>query len=300
MRLGDAEASMPHKLLLIVGTILILAAGLSVAAGQDFRVDTTIQNLAAASNSRGDKGNAPVIGRSRTLFHAGKVYDYLPEIGEVIVIDFATENRHYRLLNTRRELTASIHFDEVRKLLQEAIATADQSIARMEESGDPRFRDAVSLHRFQRSAHFKEQFSDNQRQLSLSSALIHYGVDCEKPAQPGFVESYCRYADAVCSLNYVLHPGVLLPEPRIVLNDALRRRGVLPTSVQLDVNQSQRVSLRAMHQFRWELDQSDRHKIDHWESMLSSPTVRRVSAQDYQKEVVRAVAKASKSRTSAN
>jgi hypothetical protein len=77
-----------------------------------------------------------------------------------------------------------------------------------------------------------------------------------------------------------------------MLNDALRRHGALPTSVQLDVNQAHRISLRAAHQFRWELDQSDRHNIDYWESLLASQNVRRVTPQSYQKEVVRAVAKA--------
>src|ERR1043165_1169439 len=79
---------------LVIAIFLLSIAACGTARAQDFRVYTTIQDLTAAPPGNGGAAQAPVVARTLTLFHAGKAYDYIPEIGEVIVIEFDSEKRH--------------------------------------------------------------------------------------------------------------------------------------------------------------------------------------------------------------
>src|SRR5688572_4319236 len=60
---------------------IVVAAGIGPAAGQDMSVYTTVSAVGKSS------AKPEVIGRSLTLFHAGKVYDYMEDVGEVVILE---------------------------------------------------------------------------------------------------------------------------------------------------------------------------------------------------------------------
>jgi hypothetical protein len=225
------------------------------------------------------------------MVHAGKANDYIEAIGEVVIIDFDPAMPHYTLLNTRRELASSVHFEEVKNTLQVAGRVADESIERMATQGDLPNPEAIGLHRFQRAPSFEETFDAKGGHLTLSSQFVRYDVACETPKEGAFVDAYLRYADAMCRLNYILYPSLVYPESRLALNEALRRRKMLPTEVRLRLNLTKPVALRAEHRITWKFDRTDRRNIEEWETMLKSRRVRRVSLHEYQQEVLGSLAK---------
>ncbi|MEX2288639.1 MAG: hypothetical protein WD648_16195 [Planctomycetaceae bacterium] len=279
---------------IIISTALtfIFSASFVTARAQDFEVYTRVYDeSAAAGDAKATSGRKSPIARSLTMFHAGKAYDYIEAIGEVVVIDFDPAMPHYMLLSTRRELATSVHFEEVKNTLQVAARVADESIQRMETQGELQNPEAIGLHRFQRAPAFEETFDAKSRRLTLSSPFLRYDVACQEPVEPAFVDAYLRYADAICRLNYILYPSLVYPESRLALNEALRLRKTLPTEVRLRLNLTNPVSLRAEHKITWKLDRTDRRNIGEWETMLNSKRIRRVTLHEYQQEVLGALAK---------
>ena len=83
--------------LIVVLLAVILPRSSAAARAQDFEVYTRVydENAVAAD------GKSPLkvpIARSLTMFHAGKAYDYIEAIGEVVVIDFDPATPHFSLL----------------------------------------------------------------------------------------------------------------------------------------------------------------------------------------------------------
>lgn len=83
---------------------------------EEFRIYTTVTDLSAA-----DKGKPRLLSKSMTLFHAGKVYDYL-ESAEETVIHEPAQSRF--LVNRRHNLATEITHDEIRRYLGLANAQA--------------------------------------------------------------------------------------------------------------------------------------------------------------------------------
>jgi hypothetical protein len=65
----------------VIGVFLLPAIPHTDAAAQDMRVYTTVR---AVGENRQD---SPILAESLTLFHAGKTYDYMENVGEVIIYE---------------------------------------------------------------------------------------------------------------------------------------------------------------------------------------------------------------------
>jgi hypothetical protein len=98
------------------------------------------------------------------------------------------------------------------------------------------------------------------------------------------VESYLRFADAAAELNSVLHPQAALPKPRLQLNDELRKRQLLPISVDLEATLDRPLHLQARHEWTWKFQSTDRQLINGWDKQLNDATLRRVTFRQYQQE----------------
>ena len=95
--------------LVVPALMAMLAAPLNA---QEMRVYTTVRDLSAlAANEPAER--APVISRSLTLFHAGKVSDYVDAAKEVTV--FEPSHHRFTLLNERRRTVTNVAQDEVRQ-----------------------------------------------------------------------------------------------------------------------------------------------------------------------------------------
>jgi hypothetical protein len=264
------------RLLLLAAVVPALFAGR--VSAEEFRIYTRVYRESAGSEK------PQLAGRSLSLFHAGKVYDYVPE-GEQEVIIFEPAHNRFTILSTRRQLATTLHFDEIGHLLKLARREIERRIAELEGRDDPRSRTVAASLRFQSDPQFDEQYDRETRKLTLSSPRLKYAVRCADAGSPEIAESYARYADWICRLNFVLHPRVLLPEPRLKLNESLRREGTVPEEVVLRAELDAPLHLRAEHKIWWSLDAKDRSLIHDWESTLRLRTTRWVTFHEYQQAV---------------
>ncbi|HUG92458.1 MAG TPA: hypothetical protein VML55_16585 [Planctomycetaceae bacterium] len=263
-------------------SVVVLLMGRAVLA-QEFSVYTRVFDASAGASA--DRSRAPV-GRSLSLFHAGKAYDYVENAqdGEVIIFEPATER--FRILNTTRSIWTTVHFDQLHHKLKLARNVAERRLEALADgraaAPEPAAELAFVLH-----PSFQESFDAGRQTLTLASPVVTYRARCAKPdrGQPSaeLVEAYLRYADALVRMNYVLHPHALGPEPRLALNAALGERRLIPVEVELKSRIGGDVHLRAEHKFRWTLEARDRSLIHEWETLMSGGQLRQVTLDEYQR-----------------
>lgn len=250
-------------------------AGLQPAAAQEFRIYTRIVPVRPPGGDPGRR--TEVTTRTLSLFRAGKVYDYIDSVGEVIVYEPA--QRRFVILSTAREVAATLEFEDLKQLLSVARFEAEHHL--VQTASDAADAAASAPLRFQLSPEFAEQVDRESRRLRLTAPELSYDVRCVESSAPEVLDAYLRYADWIARLNYVLHPQALFPEPRLALNTRLRRLQWMPVEVELRTTANGGMHLRAEHKIHWHLDAQDRSLIQQWETLLQSKRTRWVSFRDY-------------------
>ena len=249
---------------------------------------TAVYDESARAGQRRSEKPEPV-SSSLTLFHAGKVYDYISSIGEVTIYEPA--HNRFTVLNTSRKLSATVDVDEINHKLgiaEKAVRNRISELIQQDGSDNSSLREVLA---FQLKPEFEETYDEQRKRLTLKSPHIQYAVRCADPESqsaidPEAVDVYLRFADWVSKLNYVLHPRPVLPHPRLSLNESLRRRNLLPTQVELRAEIGTKLHLKAEHQIHWDLSDSDRSLIEGWESLLRSKETRHVPIQRYQEIIL--------------
>jgi hypothetical protein len=254
-------------------------------AAQDCRIYTAVSELrssAAGNTSKGTKSESrQIVGRNLSLFHGGKVYDYLETLGEVTVYEPAREE--FTLISRSRMKIARVSFAELQRMVDAAEERAAAHCLQLSASKDPLQQKQLAWTRFQLAPDFRTKWDATGKQLRLSSPLCEYRVDCTTAESPSFVETYTRYADWTARLNYLLHPQALAPQPRLRLNAALRQHQVLPLAVELTIRLRQELRLVAEHKLAWKLEPSDRGKIHDFERMSKDEHFEPVSFDAFQR-----------------
>lgn len=258
----------------------VLACAVSVvglvaanAAAQDFSIYTQVFDLDAREQK------IP-IARSRTVSHAGKVYDAIPAADEVTVLEPA--HRRIWIVNGEKGCLVSVDFDELRHLLRNAEDRLSQRLREIEpQSNTP--SELTDILRFQLRPYFETEFDAGKHRLRLISKSVSYEVEGVVSEHQPAVETYLAHADWACRLNYVLHPQPLFPTVRLSLNEQLRRQKMLPTRVTLRAKLDRPLNLKAEHSLSWSLDNLDRQSIHKWESLLRDPKLQKVSLAEYQR-----------------
>ncbi len=257
-----------------------LALPVGSAFGQEFRVFTKVY-------ASGVPGEVEPVSTSTTMFHAGRVYDYLSPAGELVVLDLA--NRQVTLLDTGRRVSTTVDFDEIMHLLKRSREEATAYLSELEQ--EPGGRESASLLRFHLSPKFEEVYDTKERRLTLAADRMVYRVSCSEVEEPAHLDAYLKYADWIARLNHVVHPHSPYPEARIRLDEALRKHGRIPTQVELELRppgESPR-TLRAVHRIHWDLNATDRRKIHYWSSLLrDEEATRKVGFREYQEAMLTA------------
>lgn len=271
---------MRYWIFLAVGSLSL--ASMTGAQAQELRIYTVTRDL---TNQASDPmAKAPVISRSLTLFHAGKVYDYIDSLKEVTI--FEPAHRRFTVLNEAAGHFAIITQDQVRRYLALAEDHAREISGQLVRNGQAEDRIAIEFLQFQLHPQFEASFVASAQQLKLQSPQFSYEVKTAAAPQPATVEAYLRYADAIVELNSVLHPQSFLPGPRLGLNQQLRVQGVLPTSVKRRADFGQPSELVADHEWKWSLTELDRQLIDLWESKISKGSVKELPFEQLQRAVL--------------
>lgn len=263
----------------------VLLPLLGSVRAEDMTVYTTVSRL----GSRTD--DTRIVSRSLTLFHAGKVYDYIEEAGEVVVL----EPVHSRFVILNGDyLAARVEFAELQQLLQVARYEAERYLHELSVKTDRRSRNLAAVLESQLQPRFRHEYEPTLERLKLVSPALDYEVKAARLPSTELTEQYLTYADWASRLNYVLHPSSMYPAPRLDLNARLREHGVVPTTVEVRSRGEAPLRLRAEHRFSFKLLEPDRSLITKWERLLSeSGQVRWVTIHEYQKQTHAAPAKRS-------
>lgn len=255
----------------ILSVLLLSAAMCSSALAQEFRIYTKVFD-----QTRG--GNDPA-GWTLTMFHAGRVYDYIDSAGEVVI--FEPMQKRFIVLNTERKLKTVVHFNEINRLLDSAHKVAQERIDELQN--EPGGKPTAEMLAFQLNPEFRVDVGREKRSLSLVDAKMRYDATLKQVETPETAAAYRNYADWISRLNFVLHPHALLPGPRLELNKHLATQQSLPVKVHLEVNTRPRLKLRAEHTMHWSLDAHDRSLIQGWNQQLTGKEMRKVPLREYQR-----------------
>ena len=252
-----------------------------VVTAQGLKVSTHVYEVAPS----GAPGPDQVVSNSLSLFHNGRVYDFVDAADEVVILD--PVERRFTILNTSRELTTTLSFDEIGHMLETRQPKTEQYIRELVRSNRPEAKKIVESIRFQLKPEFSETFDPMKGTLVLTSRSLTYRVETRKWNDPQQVEKYLACTDWTAKLNFIMHPSNMFPEPRIALNAALRKcRDRMPISVELDLRPDDSVRLRAEHQLTQNLTDDDHSRIARWDEALNSKDIRRVSFRSYQQAML--------------
>ncbi len=267
------------KKLDFIQSVAMLALLSSQAFAQEIRVYTTVRNSAMILPNESPE-KAPVVARSLTLFHAGKIYDYVDSAREVTVYEPLL--RRFTLLSEYRSTKTELAQDELRQYLSLAEQEAWKQLKEVDKQTSPSQIQAMSRLKFQLQPEFEPVFDEQKSQLVLVGRDFQYRVDSMKPPSQNVCQIYLRFADAMAELNSALHPRAMLPAPRIKLNEELRQRQLLPLRVELRAEVDRPLWLQARHEWTWKFSSVDRQLISKWEKQIDDPNFRHVTFLQYQ------------------
>jgi hypothetical protein len=260
---------------------LFVSGTASDALAQQFWVYTRVTRPVKQNN----KPAEAVVARSLTLFHAGRVYDWIPSVGELVVLE--PSHKRFVILSSKKMIATKVSYEEINRLIASARDETGNYADRLLERGGKNAKAIAEPLKFQLNPKFKETYDPDSRELKLASPRFSYVVDCREAEIPESVTLYLAYADWAARLNYVLHPQTLFPEPRLRLNESLRRLERIPATVQLQVEFDRPLRLKAEHQFGWKLRSKDRQRINHWENLLKNEKLAWMTFRRYQETILR-------------
>lgn len=185
--------------------------------------------------------------QSLTIFTGTFAYDFLLGAPEEITV-YDVDHGKITLLDRSRKLKTTINTDD---LLQ--FTAARKTIPAESE-----------LFKFCTKPLFEETFTDDT--LTLAAKQLSYSVICMKPEQSGTERRYREFADWSARLNG-MRPGNLPPFPRLELNRALVKQGMLPKEIERTISTTHLTgkrteTVRSQHRFNWALNTQDRTKVE--------------------------------------
>jgi hypothetical protein len=247
------------------------------ATAQDFHVETTLYAIG--------RGEPRELMQSVTQFHANKTYDFIPQMGELIVFDPA--HGQFTLVNTRQKRMAEVHLDEINRMLGIARRALNDHLQVLQAESKPN-ESAIEQILFQFNPTFEKSVVQTSvgPEIQLKSKFFTYQVLGAAAPTSTHAFVYLNYADWICRLNYVLKPGGILPDQRLALDSALRDAKLVPVDVNFTIAGGESPTIRATHHIYWELNARDRALVQQWDGLLSGHELKKVSFQDYQRSLL--------------
>jgi hypothetical protein len=271
----------------VLGALAALAALVLTTSGttllaQDFSVSTRLSQRSGPSDPepQATSGGWEPIGYSVTYFHAGKVYDRLEQVGEVVILEPA-DSRFVILSFNGNQMATTLEFSQLLQYLKVARTQTETHVARLTRNDTQSVQRRQAL-TFQLSPQFVQSFDPASDRLTMSSPLLRYEVETVATDRPGVVQQYLQYADWTARLNYVLHSKALYPDVRVAVNDALAAQDRLPCEIRLLLDGDVPVQLRSQHRFEWSLGSVGHAIIRECETARTNSATRWVEFSKYQ------------------
>lgn len=223
----------------LIGMAAVLAIP-SESRADEFRVESKVYNT--------EQG--PPVSESLTLFHEGRAYDLLSSPPEITIFDIA--NNRIVMLDPVRKVRTEIETDGLTTFVEQLrIRASRQADPTLKFAAEPKFAETV----------------DEDGRLSFVSPNITYRVRGTRATTPAAAQAYREFADWSARLTTRVRQGAQPPFPRLAVNAALERRGILPDEVERSVSDPNRpkakpIALRSTHKFETQLYPADQKRID--------------------------------------
>lgn len=239
---------------------LALAAG-STSQASDLRIETRV------FDPKQDPEQTKPLNESVTLFRNGNVYDFRDVAKQVTIYrgGLSGAGGRFVLLDTHRKIQTQIPADQI-------AATMSKLRRWAATQQDPFLR-------FTGAPSFEESYDQITGELRLTSKHMTYRVITTPLEHPEIKQQLRQFLDGFAQLQTLLQSG-LPAEPRMRVNEALYRHGVMPLEVELTSGDDEEPSLRAEHLVAWVLSKHDRLRIDGAMDQLTS--FRKVSNAEFQ------------------
>ncbi len=264
-----------------VALLVLTAPGVSVSRAQEFRVVTRVSRYLPEAEEWA------LISRSLTLFHAGKVYDKMEEVGEVVI--FEPHQNRFVILNDNK-MGCIVQTEELLQFLKVTRTEATGYLDELRKRQDQISQTSADALQFQLDPEFEQHFYAQGSLLKLTGQPLSYEVRTDRAEREQVAVTYLNYADWAARLNHILHPHSLYPASRLSLNQALRDRNLLPTEVNLRFTMPEENRLRAEHRYEWQLQSFDKTDIRTWEALVQSDEIRWLDFREYQRALLNRLA----------
>ncbi|MEP3481963.1 MAG: hypothetical protein ABJZ55_22160 [Fuerstiella sp.] len=263
---------------------ILATSFLADANAQGLKVSTAVYNAGELDSN----GREPIVSSSVSLIHAGKAYDYVEAVGEVVIYE-PSENR-FVLLNPARGLFTIIRFEELNRLLAARGPRIEEYLTELKQAGSKEFAKTEKNLRFQLNPEFKQTLDADSGTLRLNGPSWTYVAGTREWQDEDQVRKYIQYTDWTARLNYVLHPSGLFPEPRLALNKAvLELKDRIPVFVQLSLRPDATLVLRAEYQFTRGLADQERQLISDWNTAITSGQLKELPFRQYQEKTLASI-----------
>lgn len=218
-------------------TVLLALAAAGVAS--DLRIETRVF---------AEDEDQPVC-QSVTLFSSGAVFDFRDERPIVVIYRPGTPGKPGRfvLLDTERKIRTELTTDRIDGAIEGLRKWAAQS--------------EDEFLRFTGQPSFVESFNEETGELELIGEQLSYRLVTQPIEKPESKLAVRQFLDSFSKLQTLLETS-LPPDPRLRVNEALFRHGVMPVETRLYSGAQEEPSLRAEHFSIWMLSRSDRERID--------------------------------------
>jgi hypothetical protein len=197
-----------------------------------------------------------LVSKSLTLFDGPVVYDFLMtpagdssekagfSVEQVFVFD--SPRQKIVLLDQQQQQRLELGYAELLSM-----------VASMQASETLRARDEFLL-----EPKLTENFDPQTRVLALASPRLTYRTQGQVVSDAQVLSQYYQFADWAARLN-VTDSRKLPPFARLQLNQALKRRGWMPTEVEIDLTtlQGQQLRATAKHHTLYQLSENDHQRI---------------------------------------
>lgn len=236
-----------NSLFVFAAASLAMWAGASQAVAQEFRIETEIYV---------GEQTEPV-SHTVTLFEKGAVYEFMDNPQQVIVYRQGGEGRtgQFILLDTVRERRTDVEVDRVEKLMHKMTDWASSH-------KDP-------LLKFAAKPTFEESFDVESGSLTLAHKEWTYRAATIKAADAASLTRYREFTDRYAELSAMMFNSPP-PGPRLALNAALAKHGVVPVEIQRLLGGDEKNAVRATHLFTWRLSREDRVRLDDAQAHLAN------------------------------
>lgn len=230
-----------------VAAAALAASFATHASAQEFRIETDVfigEEETSASHSV-------------TLFEKSAVYEFNENPGEIIVYRPGDEGRpaQFILLDLASQQRTDVEADRVEKLMGKLSQWAASH-------KDP-------LIQFSAAPKFDESYDQQSGVLTLSSPQWTYKAATIEAEDAAVLERYQDFIDRYTKLSTMLQ-NAPPPGPRLSLNAALARHGVVPVEIQRTTGGDDKNAVRATHLFSWRLSREDRARLDEAQTFLAN------------------------------